>query len=146
MLNQDLNRNILFCIDDWINPSGNTGAYIMYQYTRISAILRKVPYIDSVEIDLNTISAKEDYYILSQLYNFWDVLSKCGRTGNIAFLYTYLYDLCQVFSRWYNVKENNIKNDDNLSRQKTKLMELICLKKYLKTGLYLLGIESPERM
>jgi len=40
MLNHDLNRDIVFELDKWTNPTGNTGPYLLYAYTRIMSIFQ----------------------------------------------------------------------------------------------------------
>merc|ERR1711871_180954 len=42
MLNHDVAKDVVFRLNEWADPRGNTGPYLMYAYARIRAIFAKV--------------------------------------------------------------------------------------------------------
>ena len=153
MLNKDIGKEITFSLDEWINKTGNTGVYIMYQYARIASILREIPMPNGAIVDYSLLKSDKEKIILSNVSKFWYVLEDCTKTNNPAILCRYLYNVCHIFSSWYIEKDqetgkyiNNIKNTKDINLKKTRLMKIKCIKQCIKTGLYLLGIDALEKI
>jgi len=51
-LKQNRTQNYCFSFDQMLDPRGNTGVYLIYQYVRICSILRKAGY-DEASSDLS---------------------------------------------------------------------------------------------
>eukprot|EP00479_Gromia_sphaerica_P001696 TRINITY_DN11950_c0_g1_i1.p1 TRINITY_DN11950_c0_g1~~TRINITY_DN11950_c0_g1_i1.p1 ORF type:complete len:113 (+),score=13.07 TRINITY_DN11950_c0_g1_i1:105-443(+) len=78
MLKQGSSHAIEFDLDEWTNMSGNTGPYLMYQYTRIASIGRVVPWPEEGEVDYSLLTHEKERFILGQITHFWPVVEECS--------------------------------------------------------------------
>lgn len=135
-------RNVIFDKDQALSFEGNTSVYIQYSRARILSILKG----ESCEIncvDFSLLNTDIEWALVVQILSFNSVISQLENTFNFNSLCNYLYDLCKLFSRWYNscpIKTAEI----NLKNARLKMAEIIA--KNIEIGLNILGIESPEKI
>jgi len=151
MLNHQTNKDIIFNLQEWAEPSGNTGAYLMYQYARISSINRNIIYPNQIQHNYNLLNSIEEKLILYQLSQYqktiYETLFNFDNKPNPSILCNYLYNLAHQFSIWYsNKNQNSIKNCNNLILKATRLLFANAVSLTLKNGLQLLGIQILEKM
>lgn len=135
-------KNVIFDRDSALNFQGDTSVYIQYSYARIQSLLKgeeikeKASCLLHLEQDL-------EWELTKKVLSFNQVLSAIAADFNFASLCSYLYEMCQIFSRWY--KECNIKNaKDDLKNARLYLACVVST--VLKDGLYILGIDAPEHI
>lgn len=95
-------NNYKFSFDKMINLKGNTGAYQLYEYVRIAAILRKAePFLDQLDVTQFHISEKPELKVCKLLLLFPEIIESV--TENLMFhtLCSYLYDLSNAFSTFH---------------------------------------------
>jgi len=150
MLNHDNNKEIVFDLKKWTLSSGNTGVYLMYQYARIASIGQKICYPDNVELAKLDFSVLEtsDFamHLLFELTQFQQKIANICEETSPSQLCDYLYQICNLFSKWYSVKENSIKNCEDAHMKAVRLQFVEAVAKTIKTGMELLGITPLERM
>ena len=143
ILKVDPKKNMMFDPQESIDFNGNTGPFIQYTYTRIQSIIRKANDDYSNSIPGNELNEKE-ISLIKLIYDFPDIINAAGAALNPALIANYLFEVAKEFNQFYH--EYSILSAENESLIKTRLMlSEICSKVILK-GMYLLGIDVPERM
>ncbi|MFC0709861.1 arginine--tRNA ligase [Azorhizophilus paspali] len=123
---------------------GNTAPYLLYAYTRVASVFRKLGReID--EIDGSPApEAEQELALAARLAQFGEVLGNVAEKGLPHLLCAYLYDLAGLFSSFY---ENcPILTADTPARQQSRLLLAALTGRTLRQGLELLGLDPLERM
>jgi arginyl-tRNA synthetase len=139
LLKVDSNKDITFNPEESLSLEGNTAPYIQYTHARASSILRKAKGMKSSS-KIETLTEKEAA-LLKKLMQFPDVATASGRDYKPHYIATYAYELANLFNEFYQVIPV-IKSESRDSR----LALVKATKQTIKNALFLLGIESPERM
>ena len=137
-------KDCIFDIDKFMASEGKTGVYLLYVIARINSILRKIPTVELLEKKINGIYSDSERDLIM-------VLSLSG----IAFENAYnekapnivcenAYKIAVAFSKFY--QENHIINEENMEKKQSWLTLCEITKRVLEKHLYVLGIESVERM
>lgn len=141
MLNVNRKRNVNFNLDEAVDFQGNSAMYLLYNYARICSILAKA------EEKANTnLKYKEDieYSLISDLYNFPDVIKNASETQEAIGLTNYLHELAQKFSKYYNMVSILKEEDEDLKNSRIELLQ--CIKIVLENGMKVLGIEPVQKL
>lgn len=144
MLNQDNNKNIVFDLEEWSNPSGNTGPYLMYAYTRTRSILREIDGYDIAAADWSGLNNVTEHGLLATLLRFDKAVADAVKGYQPQLLCIYLYDLAKDFSRFY--RECSVKHAENPGLRHARAALVDSTGRVLGRGLELLGIQPVERM
>ena len=135
-------KNVVFDPQKALNFQGDTSVYIQYSYARIQSLLKG----ESVSIcadDISLLSHPLEWEIAKKLLCAGQILHAITQDFNFTALCGYLFELCQLFSRWY--KECPIKTaDENLRNPRLFLASTVA--GIIKDGLYILGIDAPEKI
>ncbi len=123
---------------------GNTAPYLLYAYTRVASIFRKLGKgIDQLDGQIR-IEAPQEQALAGKLAQFADILGNVASKGEPHHLCTYLYDLAGLFSSFY---ENcPILSAEDTATQQSRLRLAALTGRTLKQGLELLGLQTLERM
>jgi len=135
-------KNVVFDREAALNFHGDTGVYIQYSYARIQSLLSS-ECLDTCIDDVITLVHPLEWEIIKKLLAFSQVLSAASQDFNFSGLCSYLFELCQYFSRWYS--ECPIKNSDG-HQKKARLFLASVTGNIIKDGLNILGIDAPERI
>ena len=133
-----------FNFDLMLNFEGNTAPYLLYAYTRVAGVFRKLgKRFDEVEGRI-VLEAAHEQELAAKLAQFAEVLNNVAEKGTPHSLCAYLYDVAGLFSSFY---ENcPILNADNPTQMQSRLRLAALTGRTLKQGLELLGLETLERM
>lgn len=141
ILSREIHKDINYDPDEFLNPEGFSGAYVLYAYVRAKSILR------STDVNFNGFDAslvtENDLVILKLLLRSRSVLVMSSENLAPHNICNYLYDLSKSFNRYYH--ENKVLSEDP---ELTKLRLAIVNKfaEVLKQGFEILGIETIEQM
>ncbi|MDO5628468.1 MAG: arginine--tRNA ligase [Mobilicoccus sp.] len=133
----------VFDLDRMLALTGNTGPYLQYAAARIRSIFRSVgeaPDPTSAPITLTEPAERE---LALRLLDFGGVVAQVGAVYEPHRLCTYLFELAQSFSSFYESCPV-LKAEDAVKASRLALAALTL--EVLVTGLDLLGIEAPEQM
>ena len=133
-----------FNFEQMLNFEGNTAPYLLYAYTRVAGVFRKLGKgFDEVEGNI-VLQAAHEQDLAARLAQFGEVLNSVADKGTPHVLCTYLYDLAGLFSSFY---ENcPILAAETPEQQQSRLRLAALTGRTLKQGLELLGLETLERM
>ena len=145
ILKVDPKKRMLFDPKESVDFNGNTGPFIQYTHARIKSILRKSAEVDAVLNKEGLELEYEDVEVLKQLYQFPQIIQESAENKSPALVANYVYDLVRLFNQFYQ-NTTPIVKETNSERKKFRL--LLCEKTAdtIKNGMYLLGIDVPERM
>ncbi len=138
MLKNRVENDTIFDISEAISLDGNSGPYLQYAHARARSILRKAETTGSVYI---TELEADERALARKISQYQDAFAKSAQELMPHHICTYLYELAQVFNRFY--EHNRVIGD---SRQAERLALVECYASTLKRGLAVLGIDAPESM
>ncbi|OLS64047.1 arginine--tRNA ligase [Pseudomonas putida] len=133
-----------FNFDLMLNFEGNTAPYLLYAYTRVAGVFRKLGK-DFSEVDGHIVlQAQQEQDLAARLAQFAEILNNVAEKGTPHILCSYLYDVAGLFSSFY---ENcPILAAETPEQQQSRLRLAALTGRTLKQGLELLGLETLERM
>jgi len=147
ILKVDPKKNMTFNPQESIDFNGNTGPFIQYSYARIRSVLKKAEetgetdYADNVSV---VIPNTKEISVIRLLNDFRQIVPEAARELSPALVANFCYELAKEFNQFYHDYSILGEEDRNLRSFRLRLSELTG--RVLEKGLYLLGIEAPERM
>jgi len=133
-----------FNFDLMLNFEGNTAPYLLYAYTRVAGVFRKLGKgFEEVQGQI-VLEAPQEQELAAKLAQFGEVLNNVAEKGTPHTLCTYLYEVAGLFSSFY---ENcPILSAEDEAQKQSRLRLAALAGRTLKQGLELLGLETLERM
>ena len=140
ILKSSIGSDIIFDFEKSISFDGDSGPYLQYTAVRANSILGKAKDFNfkyEKEIPEETTSLEK------MLYQFPEVVNRVYRELAPHYIATYLTELASAFNTFYA----NTKILDENNKYIVYHLELVnSFYQTMKNGLWLLGIETPERM
>ncbi len=140
MLKQSPGKDISFDFETSLSFEGDSGPYLQYAYARSMSVLEKA---GNKEIELKNITTltSEEKNLLRWIYRFPEMVEVAGNNLSPNLICSYLIELSSRFNLFYaNCKI--VGTDSEMFRLSlTKAMAQV-----LSNGLWLLGIETVEKM
>jgi len=133
-----------FNFDQMLSFEGNTAPYLLYAYTRVAGVFRKLGTPFDASKGQIVLEAAQEQELAARLAQFGEILNNVAEKGTPHVLCAYIYDLAGLFSSFY---ENcPILGADSAEQQQSRLRLAALTGRTLKQGLDLLGLETLERM
>ncbi|MFZ9463436.1 MAG: arginine--tRNA ligase, partial [Vulcanococcus sp.] len=146
-LSQNRITNYQFSFDRMLALQGNTAPYLLYAVVRIAGIARKGGELDAApsasSADALQFSEPQEWALVRELLKFDAVIAEVEEELLPNRLCTYLFELSQVFNRFYD-QVPVLKAEADARSSRLALCRLTA--DTLKLGLGLLGIPTLERM
>jgi arginyl-tRNA synthetase len=140
ILKQSTGKNITFDIKKALSFEGDSGPYLQYAHTRAESILKKA---EDAGLIIDTKEQPKEITVLEKLmYRFPEVVMRAQEEYEPHYLVTYLTELASEFNSYY-AKEKIV---DAKEHAQYKLALTRAFQITMKNGLWLLGIETPEKM
>jgi arginyl-tRNA synthetase len=143
ILKVDPKKNMMFDPRESIDFNGNTGPFIQYTYARIQSVLRKSEEITGLNGEHAPLNEKE-IDLVKIVYEFPETVQSAGDTLNPALIANHLFELAREYNQFYH--EHPILTAEAKSTIITRLELSKLCGEVIRKGMYLLGIEVPERM
>lgn len=144
MLKSSPHMDISFDLEKSVSFLGDSGPYLQYSYARAKSVLRNISYTYE-KIKKTSLEDKlepEERDILVKIEYFQEILDEASDNLRPNILAAYLLDFGKTFNLFYQ-KHRILKGEEKMEFR----LALTCaVAAILKQGLYLLGIEAPERM
>ena len=136
-------KDINFCWEDVLSFDGETGPYVQYTHARCCSALRKAEGLETVEPDYSALSDDYAQELLRQLSRFPETVREAANRYEPSIITRAVTELCKAYNKFYY--ENRIIVDEAPVRE-ARIRLTKAVKNTIKTGLYLIGMEAPERM
>lgn len=147
ILKVDPKKNMTFNPSESIDFNGNTGPFIQYTYARIKSVFRKGEqlniFADRGNISESSAGIKE-IDLIRILRQFPGIVSEAAKEYSPAIIANYCYDLAKEYNQFYH--DFPILGEENTGIRNLRLVLSDITSEVLQKGMWLLGIEMPERM
>ncbi len=144
-LSQNRTSNIDFSWEKALSFDGNTAPYLQYSYARVQSIKRKAAE-KGITLDFNSeikIESDIERSIAASIAKFPECVEKAAELYKPNFIADHIFDLVQKFGTFYN-STPILKAEPEQMQSRILLAEAVA--QTVRTGLDLLGIETPEKM
>jgi len=143
LLKSGIGRDIAFDFNESISLEGNSGPYLQYTFARTQSVLAKLKTQNSKlkTLTQNSKLEPEEVSLLRSIHRFPEVVGEAVENFAPNLLCNYLFDLAQKFNFFYQ-KHQIIESES----KEFRLVLTQAVGQIIKNGLYLLGIQAPERM
>ncbi|MCL4353567.1 arginine--tRNA ligase [Patescibacteria group bacterium] len=143
LLKNGIGLEIIFNLDASISLEGDSGPYLQYTYARTRSVLSKVKSQKSkVKSTIQNLKLEmEELDLLRTIYRFPETVEEAAKNFSPNIICFFMFDLAQRFNLFY--QRQRIIGSEN---EGFRLLLTESVGRIIKTGLYLLGIESPEKM
>ncbi len=136
-------KDIDFRWDRALNFDGESGPYVQYTHARCCSVLRKAGDLSGAAPDWSALSDDEAQALLRLLSRFPDVIREAAEKYEPSMVTRSVTDIAQAFNKYYY--EHRILDGDP-AQSAARVALAAATRQTIKTGLYLIGIEAPERM
>ncbi|MDO9580241.1 MAG: arginine--tRNA ligase [Bacteroidales bacterium] len=147
ILKVDPRKNMTFNPAESIDFNGNTGPFIQYTYARIKSVFRKAEemgiYANQDLLSKVTPGPKE-IEIIKLLRRFSETVTVAATGYSPALIANYCYELSREYNQFYH--DYSILGEADFATRNFRLMLSKVTSEVIFTGMWLLGIEMPERM
>ncbi|XP_034655830.1 probable arginine--tRNA ligase, cytoplasmic isoform X1 [Drosophila subobscura] len=143
----------VFSFDKMLDDRGNTAVYLLYTYTRICSISRKLSedvsnlktILDTVEIVLDH---EKEWKLAKTLLKIHDILLKCSKDLFLHFLCEFCFEVCAVFTEFYDscycIKKN--KDGEIVEVNHSRILMCEATAAVLRQCFYILGLKPVSRL
>jgi arginyl-tRNA synthetase len=138
----DPKKDFVFDRDASLRFDGESGPYIQYTHARCASILTKLDIVGE-HIEYSLLAAEEERVLLVLLSEFPQIVARAATQYQSYLVARYVLDLSKLFNTRYQ-KHKVITDDVSLSCARGALVAGV--KQVLRNGLYLLGIDAPQKM
>ena len=147
ILKVDPHKNMTFNPTESIDFNGNTGPFIQYTYARIKSVFRKAEQIGIVPDQDSVVKAKpghKEIELIKLLRKFSDNVSEAAAEFNPALIANYCYDLSKEYNQFYH--DFTILGEEDSALRNFRMFLSKVTSEVIWSGMWLLGIEMPDRM
>ena len=147
ILKVDPRKNMTFNPTESIDFNGNTGPFIQYTYTRIRSVFRKAEQLginpDNF-VNPDILVGQKEIELIKLLRKFSETVSEAAKSFSPALIANYCYELSKEYNQFYH--DFSILGEDDSSVRDFRLALSGVTSRFLNSGMWLMGIEMPERM
>ncbi len=145
ILKVDPKKNMLFNPEESIDFNGNTGPFIQYTHARIRSLMRKADITNQLpDFPLSIDLQPKEQELIQQFGHFPNVVAEAGKVMNPGIVANYLFDLVKTFNQFYH--DHSVLNEMDEEVRNLRLNLAWQSGQIIKNGMWLLGIDVPERM
>ena len=137
-------KDIVFDPDRVLNFDGETGPYVQYTHARTCSLFRRLTAdYSSVPRDYTALDNDQALLVLKFVHTFGEAVKSAQQKNEPCVVTRHITDLAQAFNKYY-YDYRIVDEDANKTAARLDLARVV--KNILKTGLYLIGVNAPERM
>lgn len=147
ILKVDPRKNMTFNPVESIDFNGNTGPFIQYTYARIKSVFRKAEQM-GIKAEQGLLSeakaGTKEIGLIKLLRKFSENVLAAASDYSPALIANYCYDLSREYNQFYH--DYSILGETDVAIRNLRLVLSRVTSEIIYTGMWLLGIEMPERM
>ncbi len=147
ILKVDPHKNMTFNPAESIDFNGNTGPFIQYTYARIKSVFRKAEQTGIVpdqEAVAKANPGPKEIDLVKLLRKFSDTVTEAAFEYSPALIANYCYDLSKEYNQFYH--DFSILGEEDYALRNFRLYLSKVTSDVIWAGMWLLGIEMPDRM
>lgn len=147
ILKVDPKKNMTFNPAESIDFNGNTGPFIQYTYARIRSVFRKAEQLGISEDYISIFDVKagqKEIVLIKLLRRFTQTVNDAATGYSPALIANYSYELAREYNQFYH--DFSILGENDPVVRNFRLVLSKVTSEVLKSAMWLLGIEMPERM
>ena len=144
ILRAGIGSDIIYDFEKSISFEGDSGPYLQYTYARARSVLNKAQTNNCRHLISTTVEIRclqEAGVVERLLYRFPEVVERAAKEFEPHYVATYLIELSATFNNFYAHNKIIGSDEEEYRLALTKAVSFV-----LKNGLYLLGIQAPEKM
>jgi len=126
-----------------LNFDGETGPYAQYTHARCCSVLRKAGEYDRANIDASSLTDAASTALIKAIAALPDAVKLAAEKNEPYVVARAAMDICTAYNKFYF--DNKIMVDDAAVRN-ARLALTDAARIAIRQGLYLVGLEAPERM
>lgn len=141
ILRQKVGTNIIFDKQQALSFEGDSGPYLQYTHARAVSVLEKA---DAIGLVSSTVHPPESPYPIEHvLYRFPEVTRRALSENSPHYIVSFLSELAGMYNAFY-ASQRIVDTHDEHAAYKVALTDAV--RATLAQGLYVLGIEAPDKM
>jgi arginyl-tRNA synthetase len=157
-LKRSSHLDVTFDWNEIMTMQGNSGPYLQYTFVRCNSILEKLKSLGikndfDILIDILNGSKSRNKYKISEvelellrnLYIYFEIVNKSATEFAPHHLTTYLFNLAQVFNKFYGLHKV-VDSGDGEEAEQLRVALVLATSLIIKKGLGILGIEVVSKM
>jgi arginyl-tRNA synthetase len=141
ILKTNMNKSMVFDLDEALNFEGDTGPYLLYSYARASSILRKAKATHPEKFTSPKQLEPKEFELIKKLSEFPPVVLNAYDNLSPSIIANYSYQLAQIFNEFYHACPVIGSESESF---RLALVQAFC--EVLRNSLSLLGISVLQEM
>jgi arginyl-tRNA synthetase len=146
-LSQHPSKDIIFDWEKVLNLKGNSAPYLQYTFVRCQSVLKKSGSW-MLEVGIRKLQIeklkKEEIDILREIYKFPEVVQEAAKKFSPNLICNFAFDLAKKYNLFYDLYQ--ILKAEDKETKKFRLILTRAVAQIIKNSLFLLGIQTPEKM
>ncbi len=145
LLKQDLDKIIVFDLEDALQLIGETGPYMLYTFARASSITSKIGEMESEgELSPELLNTDSEVDLMKLISKFDIYVERSVKMLAPKWIAHFSFELCEAFNKFY--EKNRVIQEENVDRRHSRIALVLAFRSVLKNSLELLGIQTLERI
>ena len=145
LLKQDLNKLIIFDIENSLRLDGETGPYLLYSYARASRIIEKSGFEPKINNNIsNSLSQDHEKNLVKTLSKLNLIIEESIRNTSPMRLSKFAFTLSSDFNSFY--EKSNVLHEQNDNIKNARLALVYSFRNTIKLILEMIGINTLEKI
>ena len=141
-LKNNRDKDVVFSWEDTLSFDGDSGPYVQYTYVRGKSILRKAGAV-AENADYANLQSDDEFNLVKLLGEFKDSVKEAAERNEPFVVTRHVTEIAKAYNKFYNTHPI-LNAEEKVKNARLHLTKAIC--EVIKTGLALVGIETPESM
>ncbi|MFO8235935.1 MAG: arginine--tRNA ligase [Bacteroidales bacterium] len=140
-------KNMTFDPKESIDFNGNTGPFIQYTYARINSLKDKAQDADLVvsdSVDHSINLNNKEIQLIKLIHKFPTIIEEAAHEMDPSIVANHVYEIAKEYNQFYH--EYSVINADTYQQTELRLLLSVQVEKMIREGMWLLGIDLPQRM
>lgn len=145
LMRLDIDKDLVFDIDEVLDMQGETGAYILYTWARIQSIIDAAGVVEKIEANTaaSLLTVPEEFALIKKIAEFDSVIVEAKNQLAPYLICRYLLDIAKLLNSYY-AAVHIIKSEEQTKKARVMLLEKV--RDTLQKWMDLIGMKFLDRM